>query len=229
MGNRGKGQLAKQESEEDEIKRLFLGIMEGYNDTLIPPLSYFSPFPETSNTENGSNSRKRQKNKASWAENLLKERKRRAQMSDNFSVLQSMVPTLYNTFKPPKEKIIEDTINYIKYLEKEKERLEGLKKFHLKEAKMAKNVLFKCTNQSSSVKVKVSNGATFLEIQLPFRRRGSVAEIVEVLQKHRAEVLEARICVNDQRLLTFTATIMLHGAEVSVLLNATNLDILESQ
>ncbi|KAI3469436.1 hypothetical protein Pfo_026099 [Paulownia fortunei] len=208
MSDRGKGQSAKQETEEEEIKRLLLDIMEGYNDTVIQPLSYFSTFPGISNTEKGSSSRKRQKNEASWAESLLKERKRREQMSEKFSILQSMVPTLFKTFKPPKDKIISDTVHYIKYLEEETERLEGLKKFQWKEPKVAKPVLLKCTDQNSSVKVTVSNGATFLAIQLPFRR-GSVPEIVKVLEKHQAEVLEARVCVNDQRLLTFTATVML--------------------
>lgn len=71
-----------------------------------------------------------------------------------------------------------------------------------------RSVFLKCTNRNSSVKVSVSNGATFLAIQLPFRR-GLVLEIVKVLEKHQAEVLEVRISVNGQRLLTFTATIRL--------------------
>ncbi|GFP81912.1 hypothetical protein PHJA_000334500 [Phtheirospermum japonicum] len=195
MGDGGKGQIGKQESEEDEIIRLLLGIMEGYKDTVIPPLSYFSPkFPGISNTEMGSSS-------------SLYERKRRAQMSDKYSVLQSMLPTLSDTVKAPKEKIIDNTVNYIKYLEEEKKLLEGLKKIQRKEAKP---VLSRCTtNPNSNVKFTASNGATFLEVQLPFKR-GSVAKIAEVLEKHGVEVLEARVCVNDddERLLTFTATVM---------------------
>ncbi|KAL6581876.1 hypothetical protein OROMI_005890 [Orobanche minor] len=213
MGDRGKRQLGKQGNEEDEIKRLLLSIMEGYKDTVIPPLSYFSSnFPGIFNTDEmgSSSSRKIQKNQASWAESLMRERKRREQVSVKYSVLQSMVPTLIDTTKPSKVKIVEDTINYIKYLEEEKERLENIKKFETEEPKAAINFLSKCTNppNSSAVEVAVSNGATFLEIQLPFRR-GSVVGILKVLENHKAEVLEARIRVDDQRLLTFTATILL--------------------
>lgn len=110
--------------------------------------------------------------------------------------------------QPPKEKIISDTVDYIKYLKEEIKRLEALKKFQWEESSVGRPVLSKCTNQNPSVKAKVYNEAKFLAIQLPFRR-GSVVDIVKVLEKHQAEVLEARICVDDQRLLTFTATVML--------------------
>ncbi|KAL2229830.1 transcription factor bHLH25-like [Sesamum indicum] len=208
MSERGKGECGEQETEEEEIRRLLLGIMEGYNDNVIPSLSYFSPFPGISIAEKGSSSRKREKDEISWVQSLIKERKRREQMSEKFSLLQSLVPTLVKTFKPPKEKIIGDTVNYIKYLKQETARLEGLKKSRCKEPTVAKPGLFKCTDENTSVKVAVSNGATFLAVQLPFRR-GLVPEIVRVFEKHRAEVLEARICVNEQQLLTFTATIIL--------------------
>lgn len=99
MRDTAKGQSAneetKEEEEEEEIKKLFLGIMDGYNDTLIPPLSYFSP-----NNEMASISRKRHRlTEASWDENLCKDRKRREQMNHNLSVLRSMVPSLFNAFK----------------------------------------------------------------------------------------------------------------------------------
>lgn len=110
--------------------------------------------------------------------------------------------------QPPKEKIISDTVDYIKYLKEEIKRLEALKKFQWEESSVGRPVLSKCTNQNPSVKAKVCNEAKFLAIQLPFRR-GSVVDIVKVLEKHQAEVLEARICVDDQRLLTLTATVML--------------------
>lgn len=91
MRNRGKGQLAIEETkEEEEIRKIFLGIMEGYNDSVNPLLSYFSP-----NIEIGSISRKRQR----VSEYLSKERERREQMNHNFSVLQSMVPSLFHELK----------------------------------------------------------------------------------------------------------------------------------
>ncbi|PIN04032.1 hypothetical protein CDL12_23437 [Handroanthus impetiginosus] len=163
MSERGKGQLVKQEAEEEEIKRLLMGIMEGYNDAVIPPLSYFSPSPGISISEKGTSSVERQKYGASWAESLHKERKRREQMNEKFSVLQSMVPTLLNAFK---------------------------------------------VNSLSPCKSPFSDGVTFFAIQLPFRCR-LVTDIVKVFEKHKVEVLEARVCVNEQQLLTFIATIIL--------------------
>ncbi|KAL3648875.1 hypothetical protein CASFOL_005278 [Castilleja foliolosa] len=207
MGDGGKGQLAMQENEEDEIIRLLLGIMEGYTDTVIPPLSYFSPkFSGITNINEmgSSSSRKKQK------KNKEEERQRRAEMREKYSVLQTMLPTLSNTVKAPKEKIIDNTVSFIKHLEQEeKELLESLKKIQREDE--AKPVISRCiTNPNSNVKFTASKGVTFLEIQLPFKR-GSVVKIVEVLQKNGAEVLEARMNVNDdddQRLLTFTATVM---------------------
>ncbi|XP_051127789.1 transcription factor TT8-like [Andrographis paniculata] len=204
MGNGGKEQLMKKENEEDEITRLLLGIMEGYNDHVIPPLSYFSPFPNA-NVEKGSGSRKRQMDEASWAENLFKERKRREKMSQKFSVLQSMVPTLFNTFKPSKEKIIGDTVDYIKHLEAEIQRLEDLNNVRREDPKP---LLLQCADDNSSADITVSNGATFVAIQLPFRS-GLVPKILMVFEKHKAEILEARVQAEDHRLLTFTATILL--------------------
>ncbi|KAG8370041.1 hypothetical protein BUALT_Bualt14G0076400 [Buddleja alternifolia] len=156
-------------------------IMEGYkyNDTnIIPPiLLSSSAISINKNNENEAD------------QSILTERQRRAKMSENFSVLQSMVPTLLKSFKPPKEKIITETTNYIKYLEQEAKRLESLKKCQFKEPK---SVLSKCTNHNSSKNVAVSNGATFFAIQLPVRQ-GLVLEVVKVFEKHRAEVLEARV------------------------------------
>lgn len=96
MGDREKGQSTKKEMEEEEIRRLLLGIMEGYNDAVIPPLSFFSPSHGIPITES---SGKRQRNEASWEEGFLRERKRKEQMSENFSLLQSMVPALFDVNK----------------------------------------------------------------------------------------------------------------------------------
>lgn len=104
--------------------------------------------------------------------------------------------------QPSKEKIIGETVDFIRYLQEEMERLEGLLKFKRKEQNDENPVLSKCTNQ----KVTVSTGATFIAIQLP-SRGGLVLDTMKVLAKHQDEVLEARFSVNDQRLLTLTATI----------------------
>ncbi|GFP87074.1 hypothetical protein PHJA_000851200, partial [Phtheirospermum japonicum] len=104
-----------------------------------------------------------------------------------------------------KEKIIENTVNYIKYLEEEKKLLEGPKKIQRKDAKL---VLWRCnTNPNSNGKFTASNRATFLEIQLIFKR-GFMAKMIEVLEKHEVKILEARLWVDAERLLTFTTTMM---------------------
>lgn len=109
--------------------------------------------------------------------------------------------------QPCKERIIGDTVNYIKYLQEETERLEGLVKFQRRVRKAERPLLSRCTNHSS-VNVTISNSATFFAVQLPFRR-GSVLDILKVLEKHQVEVLEARVDVNDEKVLTFTATVRL--------------------
>ncbi|KAL8047726.1 hypothetical protein ABFS82_07G019300 [Erythranthe guttata] len=209
MRDLGKQMLSKQQEieEEEEIRKLLLGIMEDYYDSVIPPLSFFSPSSGISVADKKSGT-KRQRNEDSCDENSLKERKRREKLSGNFSVLTSMVPNLSNNYKPTRETVINEAVNYIKHLEEEAKRLEGLKQFQLEEPMMESPVLLKCTNQNSSVKVAVSSESTFLSVQLP-SRRGSALKIVKVIEKHRARVLEARICVNEQRQLTFTATITL--------------------
>lgn len=109
--------------------------------------------------------------------------------------------------QPCKERIIGDTVNYIKYLQEETERLEGLVKFQRRVRKVEMPLLSRCTNHSS-VNITISNSATFFAVQLPFRH-GSVLDILKVLEKHQAEVLEARVDVNDEKVLTFTATVRL--------------------
>ncbi|XP_073314341.1 transcription factor TT8-like [Primulina huaijiensis] len=214
MSSRGETLL---QLEEDEIRNLFLGIMEGYKDTVIPPFSYFSPI---SISEDGSSSRKRDEEEESiWAEKSLSERKRRKQINDNFSVLHSMVPSLFKIRKPSREEIIDETVKFINSLQEEIHGLESLKKQPLYESKDAKKqVLSKCTNQNSSVNVTLINNTTFLAIDVPFRP-GLMTDIVYVLDKHRTEILEARFSVNNQNLLTFAATLMgpyHHGHDIVI-------------
>ena len=81
---------------EEELRDLFLQIMEGYNDSAIPPLSYFSTPQIPNNEHNIQNSRKMQKIES---DKNLSERKRRDQLTQNFSLLQSMVPSLLTARK----------------------------------------------------------------------------------------------------------------------------------
>ncbi|XP_057771971.1 transcription factor TT8-like [Salvia miltiorrhiza] len=206
MSQGEKGESGNRRIKEEELKDLFVGIMEGYNDSAILPLSYFSAPQIPNNEENSQNSRKMQKTES---ERKQSERRRRDQMSEKFSLLQSMVPSLLTAHKPSKERIVDDTLNYIKYLQEEAERLEGLKKLQSKLQKVERPTLSKCTNRNS-VNVAISDSAAFLAIQLP-SRRGSVLGILRVLERHQAEVMEARIDVSDEKVMTFTATVRLGG------------------
>ncbi|XP_073128978.1 transcription factor TT8-like [Henckelia pumila] len=215
MGSNGETLL---QLEEEEIRNLFLGMMEGYKDSVIPPFSYFSPI---SISENGSGSRKGDGVEESiWEEDVVKfkERKRRKQMNDKFSILHSTVPRLFEICKPSREKIIDETVKFINSLEEEIHRLESLRKQPRHESKDAKKrVLSKCTNQNP-VNVTVFNNATFLSIEVPFRP-GLMTDIVTVLDKHQTEILEARVSVNSQNLLTFSATLMVpnqYGSDVAI-------------
>ncbi|KAL2530724.1 transcription factor bHLH [Forsythia ovata] len=186
--------------------------MKGYKDSVIPSLiSDFTPLQGFCISEKGSDSRKSGINQSSATDTILKERGRREKMSDKYSLLRSMVPTLFTISKPTRERIVHDTVNYIKCLEEEIKRLEGIKKLQVQEPKAAKPVLSRFANQKSSIDVTVSSGATFFAIRLPFKP-DIITKIVKVFDKHHAEVLVATVSVDEQQLLTFTVTIVL-GSE----------------
>ncbi|THG08245.1 hypothetical protein TEA_010995 [Camellia sinensis var. sinensis] len=185
----------EEEEEEKRISRLLLSTMEGYSDSVIPPLTELSPVCGTAIDEKGSSSRKRGRAKATEIENIQKERKRREKMTEKFSVLQSIVPNLLP-----------------KGLEKERERLENLiKKTLLPESMAATH----CANWNSSVDVTVSGGGVvFFGIRLVCRRH-LATEIFEVFEKHEAEVLAATFLVDgghhQQRRLGVTVTAVVGG------------------
>ncbi|KAA8527487.1 hypothetical protein F0562_034798 [Nyssa sinensis] len=205
---RGKGkekgkEIKQEEEEEKDISKLILSIMEGYSDSIIPPLSEFSPIRKTTIDEKSSSSSKLT---ANGTEYIMKERDRREKMTQMFSVLQSMVPNLFP--KDSRETIVSNTIEYIQRLEEEKKRLEGLKKSSLPAyaSASAKPSLCHCTNRNFAVDVAVSGAMAFFEIRSLVRRRCLATEIFEVFAKHQAEVLATNVAVNKQQLkVTITA------------------------
>lgn len=221
------------EEDEDEIRNLFEGIMEGYADSVIPPLSDFphpslllhgpaitcniNEIPGPSSSE--INHRKRLASSSGFHEagNLEKERNRRDKMAEMYSVLQSMVvPNLLP--KVTREAIVNNTIEYIQGLEKEIARLEDLKTkknsiMILPESMAAKPVISQFTNRRSSVEVCVYGGVTLFGIQLP-ARRGLVTNIFRAFEKNQAEVLAANMAVDERRRLTVTVTAMIGGKRV---------------
>ena len=64
---------------------------------------------------------------------------------------------------------------------------------------MERSTLLKCTNHYS-INVYVFNSAAF-----------AVLDILRVLERHQDEVMESRIDVNDEKVMTFTATLRLGG------------------
>lgn len=114
---------------------------------------------------------------------------------------------MWKQLQPTREKIVTETIDYIRKLEGEAERLEGLKKSLLEKPLEKKPALFGCTSSylKPSVTASVSNGVAFFGIQLP-AKSSLLSKIFRVFGKYNAEAMEATILVNDQRMLTLTGT-----------------------
>lgn len=90
--------MMKEEAEEEEIERLFMGVMGGYKDAFMPPLTDFSTINEMGSSS--SNGNKRQKKEAPLADDTMhKERNRRGKMAELYSLLQSLVPTISHIHK----------------------------------------------------------------------------------------------------------------------------------
>lgn len=84
------------------IKRLFMGIMEGYKDTCITPLTDFSTTNEMvgcSSLNYGRSQRKEGPINENESMNIQKGREGRRKMAEMYSVLQSLVPTLSHVHK----------------------------------------------------------------------------------------------------------------------------------
>ncbi|KAK3039013.1 hypothetical protein RJ639_027498 [Escallonia herrerae] len=199
---------------EEDINRLFLGIMEGYKDSAIPPLTDFVPPAGGGgmgvSVEKGSSSKRGNRGRGGGEKDYLqRERDRRDKMAEKFRVLQSMVPNLYH--KATREAIVNNAIDYITKLEEEKSRLENLKKSISPESMEAKPILSYCTNRNSNVDVTISGGVAFFGIQLA-AQRCLVVKVFGVFDKHGADVLAANVSVNDQRQLTLTVTAMVGGS-----------------
>lgn len=206
-------ELEPERGEEDkEISELLLSIMDGYSDDVIPMLSQLHQFNQTVIDETAYRSRKRSRSEdtESRQEGIAKERDRRVKMTEMFTVLQSMVPNLFP--KTTRTKIVNDTIDYIQFLEKEREKLEHKKS----EQKVANRMIAHCNIPNSTVGVTTSGDITFFGIQTPVRR-SLLTGIVAVFEKHNAEVLAANVAVNGQQLtVTITAFVDRNGGDDAV-------------
>ncbi|XP_062108531.1 basic helix-loop-helix protein A-like [Humulus lupulus] len=217
MENEGKRKIKEEEpnkeEEEEEISKLVLGIMEGYSDSVIPPLSQFKPSSVLESAivvaQEDSSSRKRARTKS------IPERDRRVKLNESYEFLESLVPGLLP--KASKEKVLHAATEYIKYLEEKKKMLEKLKESSSCSssepmAEKGKQIL-PCTSSSRNLSVSVtfSGNIAFFGIQ-SLKRQGLVTQIFMVFHKHLVEVLTANVVVNHTH-LTLTVTAFVNGNE----------------
>ncbi|XP_042475111.1 uncharacterized protein LOC122057165 [Macadamia integrifolia] len=183
--------------EEEAITELFLTIMGDYRDSVIPPLSYFSPLPQTITTSTatargGSRDRKAQ----------LPKDQSYTKVAELFKDLQTIVPTLQLKPTSTQERVVSETIHYIAELEQKLMKLEAKRK-----ASVAAMVEQSCTHQNFSVEVRVSGDIAFFVIE-SVMQKGFAVKTLMVLEKHQAEVLAANINANEHKItLTITALV----------------------
>ncbi|KAF4358839.1 hypothetical protein F8388_013643 [Cannabis sativa] len=220
MENEGKRKVKEEEltkedkDEEEEISKLVLGIMEGYSDTVIPPLSHFKPSSLLESSaivvaQQDSTSKKRARTKS------IPERDRRMKMNESYDLLQSLVPGILP--KASKDKVLHAATEYIKYLEEKKKILEKLKESSSSSSSsrsMAEKgkLILPCTSSSTrnlSVTVTLSGNIALFAIQ-SLKRQGLVTQIFMVFHKHLVEVLAANVVVHHTQ-LTITVTAFVNG------------------
>ncbi|KAJ9700106.1 hypothetical protein PVL29_005776 [Vitis rotundifolia] len=187
----------KKDGEEDDrdLSKLILA------DTAsaIPPLSQQPPPMAEGRAASTSTSRKRTRTEAGQET----ERGRREKMSDMYALLQTMVPTLFP--KATRVKIISETAEYIKELERRRDRLEEMKK-SIGAVAATPILVSQCSNPDSSLRVTVSGNVAFFGIQSVRVRRGLATQIIMAFEKHEAQVFAANVAVNHGLLMvTVTA------------------------
>ncbi|XP_054785617.1 transcription factor bHLH167-like [Prosopis cineraria] len=154
---------------------------------------------------------------------LVLERDRRMKMSHMFNELQSTVPGLFP--KATREVIVNETINYIKDLEKKKKRLEELKGLIMEPEEAGGKLMLPCSsNKNSSITVSVSGNVAFFGVQSK-ARFGLITMIFKVFYKHNAEILAANVSVNNGE-LTLAITALLVNDDGNVIAEKIKREIL---
>lgn len=90
--------MMKEDSEEEEIERLFMGVMGGYKDAFMPPLTDFYAMNEIGSSLSYGNKKQRKEGPIA-NDGIYKERNRRGKMAEMYSLLQSLVPTISHIHK----------------------------------------------------------------------------------------------------------------------------------
>ncbi|XP_042476821.1 transcription factor bHLH71-like [Macadamia integrifolia] len=151
-----------------------------------------------------SSARKRTRDEASEkmrVEEIQRERNRRDKMAELYSTLRSMFPHLFP--KVTRERIVDETISYIRKLERDLKSLQEQKA----------EAIYLRTHQKSSMEVTVSGNVALFGIRATMKQHNLVMErIFRVFEEQKAEVLAAGITVKDQT-LTITITALLKTNE----------------
>lgn len=90
--------MIKEEAEEEEIERLFMGVMGGYRDAFMPPLTDFSAMNQMGSSSSYG-CKKQRKEDPMLADSIHKERNRRGKTAEMYSLLQSLIPTISHIHK----------------------------------------------------------------------------------------------------------------------------------
>lgn len=107
-------------------------------------------------------------------------------------------------FKVSREQVLSGSIDFIKWLEEETNRLENLKKLLLQD--LATPASSHYTSRASSVNLTISNGVVFFVIRF-WVKRGLLYNVFMVFEKYEAEVLVANVSVDDHQMVTLTVTV----------------------
>ncbi|XP_043722268.1 uncharacterized protein LOC122669549 [Telopea speciosissima] len=150
--------------------------------------------------DSSSSTRKRTRDEATVkmrVKEIQKDQKRTEKMRLHYSTLQSMVPHLFP--KVTRERIMDETISYIRQLERDLKSLQ--------DRKADAELIYPRTHQNSSMEVNVSGNVALFGIRAMMKRPGLAMESVfRVFEEHKVEVLAASVAVKDRMLsLTITA------------------------
>ncbi|XP_020225596.2 transcription factor bHLH13-like [Cajanus cajan] len=194
--------------------------MEGHTETdsTMPPLSQIPPSSSSllgPSITNGENPRKRVRRLDDTnCESLNMERERRSKMTHMFTQLRTTIPGVFP--QATREVIINETIRYIKELEKKKERLEELKESM--KLKGVQGLRIACgnnnnnNNRNCSITVTVSANVVFFGIQ-SLARPGLITVILKVFYKYQTEVLAANVSVDDGNLILAITALVQNGGD----------------
>ncbi|KAK7363631.1 hypothetical protein VNO77_05780 [Canavalia gladiata] len=186
--------------------------MEGYTDTEtdsgmplasvseIPAFcssSALNPYSTIAETGNTTSKKRVRQLGHSNNETLKMERERRSKMTQMFNQLRTTIPGVFP--QATREVIINETISYIKELEKKKQRLEEVKE-SMKAEEVRSMVPCDNNNMNCSITVTVSTNVAFFGIHsLP--RPGFITLIFKVFSHHQTEILAANVSLNNGKLI----------------------------